>query len=113
VASWDDVRRIALALPEVEEGTSYGEIAFRVRGKSFAHGSPSAQGELVLRVDPDERPLLVEARPDVFHVTPHYEDYGGLVLVRVDAIEVDELRDRLVESWLLRAPKRLAAQLER
>jgi hypothetical protein len=63
----------------------------------------------VLRCDHDERPLMIESRPDVFWVTPHYEDYP-MVLVHLDAIGRDELLDRVTESWLIAAPPRLAAR---
>jgi hypothetical protein len=110
VATWDDVRAIALALPEVEEGTSYRHPTLRVRGKLFAWLSPHEQGALVLRCDIDERPLMIESRPETYWVTPHYEG-SAMVLVHMDTIERDELADRITDSWLLSAPKKLAAEL--
>jgi hypothetical protein len=109
VITWETVCRLAEELPEVEHGTSYGEPALRVRGKLFAWMSPSEPGALVLRVDPEERPLMIDARPDLYFVTPHYADYP-MVLARPEAMDEDELRDRLGEAWLLRAPKRLAEE---
>jgi hypothetical protein len=106
VATWETVCALAAELPEVEEGTSYGRPALKVRGKRFVNLSPGEEGALVLRVDPDERPLLVEARPDVFFVTPHYEGWP-LVLARLDAIDDDELRGRIEDSWAVVAPRRL------
>ena len=108
---WDEVRELACALPEVEEGTSYRQPALRVAGRWFAVMSPHEKGALVLRCDPAERPLMLASRSDVFWVTPHYEPHP-LVLVRLEAIDADELRERLVDSWLLAAPERLAAALE-
>ena len=111
MASWDDVRALALALPEVEESTSWGKLAFRVRGKWFAGEGSHKEGEgaVVLRCDGDERPLMLAARPDVFWVTPHYHD-PRYVLVRVDAIDRDELAERLADAWALAAPKSLRAR---
>jgi hypothetical protein len=110
MATWEDVRTLGLALPEAEEGTAYGERALKVRGKSFAHMSPHEDGALVLRVDRDERPLLIESRPSLYFVTPHYENYAYM-LVRLDAAKPGDLRDVIEDSWLAAAPKRLAATL--
>jgi hypothetical protein len=107
VATWDDVRRLAAGLPEAEESPTHREPALRVRGKLFAWMSPHADA-LVLRVDPDERPLMVESQPDVYYVIPHYENYA-MVLVRLEAVEdLEDLRERIADSWLLAAPATLA-----
>ena len=112
MATWDDVRALARDLPEVEEGTTYRKPALKVHGKVFAWISPHADA-LVLRVDPDERPLMVEAQPDVYYVTPHYDEHP-MVLVRLEALcDLDELRERIAESWLLTAPPALGATLAR
>ena len=109
MATWDDVRDIALALPDVEEGTSWGRLSFRVRGKWFAGESPHERGALVLRCDPDERPLMLASQPAVYWVTPHYHD-PRYVLVRVDAIDRAELAERVADSWAIVAPTRLRAR---
>jgi hypothetical protein len=111
VATWDDVRRLALELPETEESTAYGERCIKVAGKTFVNLSPHEEGALVVRAEHEEKPLLLAARPDVYWQTPHYEGYRTL-LVRLEAIDEDELRDRLLESWLMYAPRRLVRQLE-
>lgn len=111
MASWDDVRELALGLPEAEESTSYGEVAFKVRKKTFAWESPHERGKLVVKVDPAERPLLVESNPAAYFVTPHYQSYA-MLLVNLESIEADELRERIEDSWLLAAPPKLAATLE-
>ncbi len=113
MVDWETVRQIALAFPEVEEHTSHGgHPALRVRNKLFAWMSPKreAEGALAVRVDPDEKQLLIEAKPDVYYSTPHYEGYPAL-LIRLEAIERDELAERLEDAWLIQAPKRLAALL--
>ena len=64
---------------------------------------------LVLRCDLDEKPLLLEARSDILFETPHYHGWG-YVLVRLEASR-DDVREFLIDSWLLAAPKRLADTL--
>jgi hypothetical protein len=100
MATWDDVRELALALPDVEEGTAWRKLAFRVRGKFFAGESTHEPGALVLRCDRDEQDFMVAAQPDVYWETPHYAG-TGYVLVRVESIERDELAGRLEDSWAL------------
>ena len=112
MVTWDVVRELALELPETEESTSWRQPCFRVRGKWFAGLSPHEEGALVLKCDPDERALMLEAASDVFWTTPHYDGSPGFVLVRLHAIEREELADRLVDSWLRSAPKGLAASLQ-
>jgi hypothetical protein len=107
VATWEDVRRVALALPEAEQSTTYRKLAFKVAGNVFAWESPHQRGALVLRCDPGERPLMIEARPETFFVIPHYEAHP-MVLVHVEQADAEELADRIEESWLLAAPKKLA-----
>lgn len=111
MASWDDVCALGLALPETEESTTHRHPALKVAGKIFAWLSPHEHDALVLRCDADERPLMIDSRPDVYWITPHYEG-SPMVLVHLDAIDGDELRDRIGESWLLAAPRRLARQFE-
>ncbi len=91
MAGWDDIRKIALSLPEAVEEP--GERpAFRVRGKLFAWRSRDRDGAtLALRVDRDEKQMMLEGRPDLYFQTPHYEGYPG-VLVHLDAIDLDELQ---------------------
>jgi len=101
--TWDDVRRLGLALPDVEESTSYRQPCLKVRGKTFVNMSPHERGALVVRVLPEEQPLLTAARPDIYYVTPHYAGYGA-VLIRLEAIDEDELAGRLEDAWELMSP---------
>ncbi len=105
---WDEVRDLALALPDVEESTSWGYPSLKVRGKWFAGMSPhkEADGALVVRCDPDERPLMLGAQPELFYVTPHYEGADGYVLVRLEAATAEELRERLEDARELAATPR-------
>jgi hypothetical protein len=110
VADWDVVRKIALALPEAEaEKSRDGRPRFRVRGKLFAWQSRDRDGAaLAVRVDPEEKPLILESNPDVYFETPHYHGYPA-VLIRLEAIDRRELEERIEDAWLIRVPKRVAA----
>ncbi|MCP9485122.1 MAG: MmcQ/YjbR family DNA-binding protein [Gaiellaceae bacterium MAG52_C11] len=110
MATWEDVRALALALPETEESTSYGKLAFKVRRKTFAWESPHEHGKLVVNVDPDERPLLVESNPAAYFVTSHYQGYP-MLLIHLEQVRRAELRERIEDAWLLAAPPKLASTL--
>jgi hypothetical protein len=99
------LRRLALALPAAEEGTSYGTPCWRVRRTFFARLREDGES-VVVKVDPGEGEILLAAEPEVFFVTPHYHGYP-LVLVRLAAIEEDELAEVLAESWRRAAPAKL------
>jgi hypothetical protein len=107
MATWDDVRKLALALPEAEESTTYRKPAFKVAGRNFAWESPHVRGALCLNCDPGELPLMIEALPEMFFTTPHYDGYA-IVLVRLKTADAGELAERIEESWLIAAPKNLA-----
>jgi hypothetical protein len=106
-----DVRELALALPGTTEQPSYGTPGFRVKGKLFARlREPDV---LVLWVGGlDEKELLLAAEPEKLFTTPHYDGYPS-VLVRLAAVDRDELAELLEDSWYVRAPKRLVAERER
>jgi hypothetical protein len=109
VADWETVHELALALPEVEEDTS-GRTAYRVRGKLFAWEARGRDGGgLGVRVDRDEKQLILEANPDVYFSSPHYEGWPG-VQIRLELVDRDELAERLEDAWLIQAPKRLARE---
>ena len=112
MATWDDVHRIALELPEVEASTSWGRPAFKVRGKTFAGLTVRHEGAIWARCDPDERPLLVASNPELYRLTPHFEGSSGYLLIWLEHAGNDDLRDRLTDGWLLMAPKALAESFE-
>ncbi|WP_435771974.1 MmcQ/YjbR family DNA-binding protein [Nocardioides sp. SYSU DS0651] len=120
MATWEDVRRLALALPETTESNN----GWRIREKAFAWvrplrrkdvadlaalGREAPDGEIMgIRVADDlEKQALVASEPEVFFTIPHFDGWPGL-LVRLDAIGLDELEEVLTDAWLARAPKRLA-----
>ena len=95
--SFDAVRELALALPDVEESTSYGAPSWKVRGKLVACQAinKSAQpNSLGVMVPFEQRDELIAAQPDVYYVTDHYVDYP-CVLVRLSRVHRDALRDLL------------------
>ncbi|MFL5539784.1 MAG: MmcQ/YjbR family DNA-binding protein [Longimicrobiaceae bacterium] len=106
-SDYDAVRRIALALPGVEEGTSYGTPALKVKGKLMARLWEDGE-TLVLRVNLFERPYLLEAEPDLFFITDHYRDYPA-VLLRLPEVTAPRLREAVIDSWRFVAPPKLIA----
>jgi hypothetical protein len=109
VATWETVKRLGKALPEVEESTWFGTPSLKVRGKSFVR--LREEDVIVVMVDLDEKEALLAAEPGVFFMTPHYDGYPAM-LVGLSAIADDELREVLTESWRRKAPKRLVKQYE-
>lgn len=112
MATEEDVRRIALSLPETIEKLWYGTPGYRVKDKGFLRIRSEAEGGLVVWVsDVGEKQALLESEPEKFFTTPHYDGHPT-VLVNLPAIDVDELRELITESWLLRAPKRVRETYE-
>jgi hypothetical protein len=106
MVTFETVRLLALALPDVEEGTSYGTPAFKVRKKLFAR--LREEGVLMVKCDLVYKDILLQSQPEIYFTTPHYDGYPG-ILVRLAVAEEDDLRDLLADAWRLAAPKRLVA----
>jgi len=95
--SFDAVRELALALPDVEESTSYGAQSWKVRGQLVACQAINKSAEpnsLVVKIPFEQRDELIAAQPDVYYVTDHYVSYPS-VLVRLSRVHRDALRDLL------------------
>ena len=121
MASWDDVRRLALALPETSEQTSHGHASWCVRDKGFVWERPLRTSDLRALGDAAPTGPILGARvehllakealltddPGVYFTTPHFNGYPA-ILVRLQQIRVEDLEELIVEAWLTRAPKRLA-----
>ncbi len=120
MTTWDDVRRIAMALPETVEQPG-DALQWRVGDKLFAWDRPLRRADLDALGDaaPDG-PVLAARVPDlgakdalladdarVYFTTPHFNGYPA-ILVRLDLIALAELKELLVEAWLTRAPRRVA-----
>jgi hypothetical protein len=95
-------------LPEVEESTSYGTPALKVRGK-FLTRLKEDRETIVLRVDFDSRDAMIRVQPDIFYITDHYRDYPA-VLVRLKTVGRAQLRELLADAWRFVAPRSLLAE---
>jgi hypothetical protein len=121
VATFDDVARIALDLPETTEEISRGHRRWCVKAKGFVWERPLRRSDLEALGDsaPDgpilgvrvehlgAKEALLADDPGVYFTTPHFDGYPA-VLVQLDRVSPDELEELIVEAWLVRAPKRLA-----
>ena len=121
MAAWDDVRRIALALPETSERVSRDRCQWRVKEKLFVWERPLRQKEIEAlgSTAPDgpilgarvehlvAKEVLLGDEPRVFFTTSHFDGYPA-ILVRLEPITVPDLTEVIVEAWLARAPVRLA-----
>ncbi len=99
------VRQIALAFPGVEEGTSYGTPAFRIRGKLLLRVHHDNQS-IIVKVNLDEREMLVETDPAVFFVSDHYKN-GPWVQIRLTNAGGASVRRLFEQAWRDAAPKQL------
>ena len=121
MAGWEDVRRIALALPETTEVISRGLPSWRVRDKGFVWERPLRAADLRALGDAAPAGPILGARvehlvakeamladnPAIYFTTPHFDGYPA-ILIRLESIGVPELEEVIVEAWLARAPARLA-----
>jgi hypothetical protein len=123
MASWNDVRRFALALPgATEETTSQGRAAWIVNRKFFTWERPLRASDLaalgksapsgpilgVRTADLEMKEVLLASNPRVYFTTPHFDGYPA-VLIRLEKISATELKDVVTEAWLSRAGKRTVA----
>jgi hypothetical protein len=119
MADAEDVRRLALSLPEVEEIDSDG-FDFRVGGKGFVWSYPEhTPGKpRVIRTDiavlfvgdEAEKQALVLGEPELFFTAPGYDD-SPLVMLRLPEVSVDRLAELVTDAWRMRAPESVAAQI--
>lgn len=121
MVTFEDVRRIALGLPETAEQSMHGLMSWRVRDKLFVWERPLRKSDLAALGDGAPEGPILGARvehlgakealladdPAVFFTTPHFDGYPA-VLVLLEKIELDELEEVIVDAWLARAPKRVA-----
>lgn len=124
MATWDDVARLALALPETSEDPSHGHRhwrAWKVKDKAFVWERPMLASDLKALGDdaPPEGPILaariehdgakralIESDPDVYFTIPHFDGFPAILLL-LDRIGVQELEEVVTEAWLNRAPARV------
>ena len=127
MATQEDVRRIALALPETYEEDDRFAFSVRNKGKGKGKGlvwvwlervepkKPRVpnDGVLAIRVaNEEEKQSLVAADPAKYFTEPHYNGYPA-VLVRLAAVDVDELSELLTDAWRIQAPKALVAEYDK
>jgi len=119
MADADDVRRVALALPEVAEIDSDG-FDFRVAGKGFVWSYPERTPGKPRRIRADiavlyvgdeaEKQALLLGEPELFFAAAGYEGWP-LVLVRLPVVSVDRLAELVTDAWRMRAPDSLTGEL--
>ena len=102
--TFDDVRAMALAWPEVVDGTWYGTAALKVRNKLLARLKEDGDSLVIPSVLQDEREMLVESRPKLFYFTEHYRNYP-IVLVRLSKARRAEVEPLLRRQWRALASK--------
>lgn len=126
MADWDDVRAIALSLPDVVEGTTFGSASWKVGGKLMVWDRPLRRPELEeLGLESHSEPILGAAvenestkfallaeDPDVFLTTAHFAGYSA-ILVRLERITLPRLEELVDDAWFARAPARLRRARER
>jgi hypothetical protein len=95
--TFEAVRKIALALDNVEEGSSYGTPAFKVRGALMARLRDDL-GALVVRMSIEDREELIAADPKTYFITDHYLNYPW-ILVNLARVHPDAMRDLLRAAW--------------
>ena len=120
VADADDVRRLALGLPHVEEIDSDG-FDFRVGGKGFVWSYPERRPGKPRRIRTDiavlyvgdeaEKQALLLGEPGTFFTTPEYDGWP-LVMLRLAQVGTARLTELVTDAWRMRAPKSLAAELD-
>lgn len=121
MATWDDVRRLALGLPETSERESRGHSQWRVKDKLFVWERPLRASDLEALGDSAPEGPILGARVEhlvakealiadasgVYFTTPHFDGYPA-ILVQLQKISVPDLEEVTVEAWLARAPAKLA-----
>ena len=120
MADAEDVRRLALALPHVEEIDSDG-FDFRVGGKGFVWSYPERKPgqRRVIRTDiavlyvgdEAEKQALLLGEPALFFTTPGYDGWP-LIMLRLPELDMERLAELVTDAWRMRAPRELAADLD-
>ena len=111
MATIDDVRRLAMSLPEAEEVLTWEtDLTFRVRGKIFAIGGEGST-HASIKARPDRQAELIDLDPGTF-ASSAYVGRFGWVTVDLERIDPEVLASMLRGAWRLTAPKRLIAALE-
>jgi hypothetical protein len=103
---WEQLAKIGLELPEVEEGIWYRTPALKVRGKSFVRLKEDGENVVFLLESVDEQQFLIESQPELYFITDHYKGWPA-VLARLAKLRAPECRLRLEQGFRLKAPRTL------
>lgn len=123
MATWADVARIALSLPETSEGSTFGNRAWKVAGKTFVWVRPLGKADIerwgpgaptgpILGVRTDDlemKDAMLGSGEPAFFTIPHFDGYAA-VLVLLRKLSVARLRPVIEDAWLSQAPKKFAAE---
>src|SRR6478609_6675988 len=108
MATVDDVRAIAMSLPRTSEHLIRDHVKFRVGRIGYAAVSPDEE-RLGFGFPREERAALVASRPETFMMPLPSDERYQWVRARLAALDVDELRELLVDAWCMVMPKTIAA----
>lgn len=125
-ATWDDVSAIARDLPEAEAGIRFDDPMWKVGKNVFVWVRPLRRRDLeelgdaaptgvivgASTADLGERMALIDEDPRAFFATAHFDNYSA-ILIALDHVDPERLREVVTDAWLARAPKRLAAAFEK
>ena len=120
MATQDDVRRIALALPETPRRTATSALSSMARASWWTWPNASSRSEpafraaeaVGIRIAHDfEKEALIEIDPAAFFTEPHYDGFPA-ILVRLDAVDMAMLEKLIGDAWRIQAPKRLLKELD-
>jgi hypothetical protein len=124
-ATWDDVSAVARELPAAEEGVRFGDATWKVGKNVFVWirplrtrdyeelGDAAPTGEIIgaSTADVGEKLSLIDEDPQAFFTTSHFDDFPA-ILIALDHVDPERLREIVTDAWIARAPKRLAAEFE-
>jgi hypothetical protein len=104
----EQVAALALSLPETEEVPAWGsEVTWRVRNKIFVMGAPGYP-TISVKTSPQEQAELLATDPETYTFAPYVGRFGW-TQIRLSTVDMEQLRELLVEAWRRTAPKRLVA----
>jgi hypothetical protein len=95
------IRKVIFSLPGTREGLCFGTEGFYFQKKLLARMKEDGE---TLAMPVADRNSLIKADPDIFFITPHY-DNSNYVLVKLSAVQPEALKQLLIDGWLMRASK--------
>jgi hypothetical protein len=104
----EQVAGLALSLPETEEVPAWeNEVTWRVRNKIFVMGAPESS-TITVKTSPQEQAELLATDPQTYTFAPYVGRFGW-TQIQLSTVDIEQLRELLVEAWRRTAPKRLVA----